>query len=184
MKKLIILSVAAALLCSCTAQRPVEVTELPTQLEQTAAPTPENTYTEAASSNSSRSGEMTKLKETDAFLLSDDEADTLSLYTSVQKDDDGKTDFDDSNEFLLELCSGKKYYTLFDGRISNGQVYFDIVEYDEKPYILTKVVSTAGDYTEVFCIKDNSVFKTDELDLNDLKDKNTNLIYTSTPEYR
>lgn len=190
MKKLIFAFWALVVLSSCTQENASIVTPMPAVYpspvasEQAPEPT-EFKYIEAPITRESASEGMTKLKQTDCFFLSENDADTLTLYTSSQRDESGALMADDSADYLLELSTPDgDIYTLFDASVSNGAVYFDVVEYDEVPYIIVRNISSAGDYSEVFCVRDKSVFKTNSLDLNTLKEKYTNLIYSSVPSYR
>ena len=190
MKKLLLIVVSILVLSSCSPRNNIaeRQTTVPMEYEASETPTPtpdEFKYIEVAVTENTASEGMTKICDSDCFFLSKDDADNVALYTSAQRGEDGRLQYDDSAEYLLEVTSSTgKVYTLFDNRISNGSVYFDIVEFSQKPYIIVRNISTAGDYTEIFCAAEKSIFKTNELNLNTLKEQETNLIYTSVPLYR
>lgn len=124
------------------------------------------------------------VKTVDCSLLSSSSMDTVNLYTSSPKEN-GKFLWDDHARWILEVFAETgEHYILYDLEISNGSIYFDVLEIDEKPYILLRNISTASDYTKVFSIESGKIYETDEVDLNDLTDKVINLIYTSVPNYR
>lgn len=187
MKKQIILLSFIFLLCGCNA--PIKI-NTPTKAPQiTEAPPTEEPvsdgviYDRVEINEESQAGSMTKVASFDAWILSEDTPDEITLYTSAEKHK-GKFEWDDSAEWLLEIHgSDEKYYTLFHERVSLGSIYFDVAEFDEKPYILLRNISTANNYTKVFCIKDDAYCLTNELNLNDLSEHNVNLLYTSTPTY-
>ena len=193
-KKFILLSVFTVLLTSCanTAQTQLPpATTAPSNIaaeKETAAPPTlipekEPEYVPVAPFDVTSSASMTKVKSYSGSILSE-EGDELTLYTSAFKEN-GKFVWDDSADWLLELKSSDgSYYVLYSGMVSNGNVYFDVVSFDEKNYILVREISTAADYTKVFCVKDGEICETTELDLNTLSQKDTNLLYSSVPFYR
>jgi len=187
MKKIIILLTSFTLLSGCT--NPLTVKNEPTTSPvETSAPTDAPTeapvqYIPVDVSSESNADGMTKVASFDMWCLSEDDSDTITLYTSAKKYN-GEFEWDDSSEWLLEISGADgNYYTLFDNRVSLGSIYFDVAEFDEKTYILLRNISTASSNTEVYCVNDGEYCKTNELDLNDLSEYNVNLLYTSTPSY-
>lgn len=130
------------------------------------------------------SNDLTLVATVDAALKTDEAMDTVSLYTSAKKSG-GKFQWDDHAKWVMELVTEQgEIYELYNTTVSNGSIYFDVVEIEGKKYILLKNISTAADYTRVFTFKDQKLYETDELNLNEMKDKVINLIYTSIPKYR
>jgi hypothetical protein len=182
--KIILMFITIAMLSGCSVMNPktlhselqsdtvMEVSENVSEPELTLIPF----------SGESKSEGMTEVKSVPCDLFGGN--DKITLYTSASKEE-GEFVWDDGVEFLLEV---KNYdgdiYTLFDGRVSLGGVYFDVVMFDENTYVIVRNISTASDYSEVFTVKDGELYKTDEIDLNNTKEYDTNLIYTSVPEYR
>ncbi len=53
---------------------------------------------------------------------------TLTLYTSAQKAD-GEIIWDDGQKWIVEITDGNGgYFTLYDQYVSNGSVYYDVVQ--------------------------------------------------------
>lgn len=190
MKKIFILTAAVLMITSCTSQMPerAQVTQPPVSAG-TAAPvqteiSEKTSFTPVPSGPESKAEALTEVDSVDTELLSEDDLDEITLYTSAKKEN-GKFVWDDSQEWMLEIKgTDGKYYTLFDERVSTGNIYFDVAEVDGKKYILLHNVSTAADYIKVFCVNDNDVCATNELDLNSMQTEAVNLIYTSIPFYR
>ncbi|MBP3361876.1 MAG: membrane lipoprotein lipid attachment site-containing protein [Clostridia bacterium] len=190
MKKILTLITAVLILSSCTAQPP-EKTPATTSQAPVSTTAPAKTeaakkvsFTPVESGTESKADTMTEAASVDTELLSEEDMDTITLYTSAKKEN-GKFVRDDSEEWLLEIEGADgKYYTLFDERVSNGNIYFDVAEVGEKKYILLHNISTAADYIKVFCVNDKAVCETNELDLNSMQTEAINLIYTSIPNYR
>lgn len=124
------------------------------------------------------------VKTVDCSLMNSSSMDTVNLYTSSTKEN-GKFLWDDHSRWILEVFAETgEHYILYDLEVSNGSIYFDILEIDEKPYLFLRNISTASDYTKIFTFEENKIYETDEINLNDLTDKVINLIYTSVPNYR
>ncbi len=72
----------------------------------------------------------------------------LTLYTSAQKDGD-EFIWDDSQKWVVEISDGNGgYYTLYDQLVSNGNVYYDVVEKDNGDKIIN-VYTMAGSGTTI-----------------------------------
>jgi len=142
-----------------------------------------NTLTKVKKKGSSSAEGMNEIKTYSGFISSEDDEDEITLYTDADEED-GEIMWDDGNEFLLEIKSADgEYYTLFDGRVSLGYIYFDVADIDGKMYVLVKNISTASLDTDVFTVKDGVWYETNELDLNDLKNSDINVFYSSAPGY-
>ncbi len=92
--------------------------------------------------------------------------------------------WDDSHNWALEVETTDGLYTLFDERVSLGQVYFDIIErYDEDgnaiPVILLHIDSSAEISTMEYTY-DGDGFVEKEI----YSEAGINRIYSSVPEYR
>ena len=180
MKKLFLLLVFVIMLTACS-NNAVETTV-------TCTPSPTESITvekdEVMPQNIFVADGLNLVKSTDCSLLTDSSMDTVNLYTSSSKEN-GKFLWDDHARWILEVFAETgEHYILYDLEVSNGSIYFDVLEIDEKPYIFLRNISTASDYTKVFSFEDGKAFETNEIDLNDLTDKVINLIYTSVPNYR
>ena len=104
---------------------------------------------------------------------------TLTLYTSAEKDGDEFL-WDDSNKWVLELSDGKGgYYTLYDQRVTNGSVYFDVVERDNGDklvylYTITGAGVSVNQYTRTDTgFTEKNVFNSGAV----------NRTFTSVPQY-
>ena len=182
MIKIIILAFISLFLTSCQG----------TSALSTPSPAPEPTETESISYTKEQinpeavfvADKLSLVKTVDCSLLSSSSMDTVNLYTSSEKEN-GKFLWDDHARWLLEVYAETgEHYILYDLEVSNGSIYFDVLEIDEKPYIFIRNISTASDYTKVFSFEDGKVFETKEINLNEMTDKVINLIYTSVPNYR
>ncbi len=182
MKKILILVIISLFLCSCQN----------TSMLSTATPVPEPLQTDAVIPEKEEiapqsvfvADKLNLVKTVDCSLFSNSSIDTVNLYTSSGKEN-GKFLWDDHARWLLEVyAESGEHYILYDLEVSNGSIYFDVLEIDEKPYIFLRNISTASNYTKVFSFEDGKVFKTTEIDLNDMTDKVINLIFTSVPNYR
>ena len=142
------------------------------------------TNTEIPPVQTTASEGLNKVTETQCSLISDSSTETVTLYTSAPKEN-GRFEWDDHARWLLEIASENgDVYTVLDSSFSNGSIYFDILEIDSNKYIFVRNISTASDSTTVFTFKDGKLTETNEIDLNGMKDKAVNLIFTSTPNYR
>ncbi len=182
MKKIFLLAVISLLLSSCQ----------DTGTLSTSTPAPEPIQTdvvipakkEITPQNVFVSDKLNLVKTVDCSLFSNSSMDTVNLYTSSEKEN-GKFLWDDHARWLMEIYAETgEHYILYDLEVSNGSIYFDVIEIDEKPYIFLRNISTASDYTKVFSFEDGKVYETKEVNLNDMTDKVINLIFTSVPNYR
>lgn len=106
-------------------------------------------------------------------------SEALTLYTSAEKDSD-EFIWDDSNKWVLELSDGNGgYYTLYDQRVTNGSVYFDVVERDNGDKIVY-VYTITGAGTSV-----NQYTRTDTgfTEKNVFNSGAVNRTFTSVPNY-
>lgn len=127
---------------------------------------------------------LTPVSTVDCSLISDETFETVALYTSAPKEN-GRFVWDDHARWVLEITSDTgNIYTLYDTEVSNGSIYFDIIEIDSQKFILLRNISTAANYTKAFTFEDGKLYETDEPDLNELKNTTVNLIFTSVPKYR
>lgn len=68
----------------------------------------------------------------------------ITLYTSAQKVDD-EIIWDDGQKWIVEWSDGSGgYYTLYDQYVSNGSVYYDVFQKDNKTYINVYTMSGTG----------------------------------------
>lgn len=127
---------------------------------------------------------LTQVSSVDCSLISKDTFETVTLYTSAQKEN-GRFVWDDHARWVLEITSDTgNIFTLYDTEVSNGSIYFDIVEIDSKKFVLLRNISTAADYTKAFTFEDGKLYETEEPDMNEMKNADVNLIFTSVPKYR
>lgn len=77
---------------------------------------------------------------------------TLNLYTSAQKVD-GEIVWDDGQKWIVEITDGNGgYFTLYDQYVSNGSVYYDVVQKENgasiiNVYTITGAGTTIKQYT-------------------------------------
>ena len=180
MKKICLLFLLSFMLTACSnsvVETTATTTSTPTEttVTQKIYITPQNVFVTEG---------LNLVKTVDCSLLTSSSMDTVNLYTSSAKEN-GKFLWDDHARWILEVFAETgEHYILYDLEVSNGSIYFDILEIDEKPYIFLRNISTASDYTKIFAFEDGKIYETDEINLNDLTDKVINLIYTSVPNYR
>lgn len=180
MKKLILLIGIVIMLSACSNE------VVPTIATTTPSPTENITTakTEITPQPVFVADGLNLVKTVDCSLLSSSSMDTVNLYTTSSKEN-GKFLWDDHARWILEVFAETgEHFILYDLEVSNGSIYFDVLEIDEKPYIFLRNISTASDYTKVFSFENGKVYETDEIDLNNLTDEVINLIYTSVPNYR
>lgn len=185
MKKIFILLTAAVMLTACgnSSQISPSATPQPPQITQT--PEPEAIVkTEVPPVAAASTEGLTAVSSVDCSLISDDTFETVTLYTSAEKEN-GRFVWDDHARWVLEITSDTgSAFTLYDTEVSNGSIYFDIVEVSNKTFVLLRNISTAANYTKAFTFEDSKLYETNELDLNEMKNIPINLIFTSTPNYR
>ncbi|MCD8180609.1 MAG: hypothetical protein LUF26_03910 [Firmicutes bacterium] len=77
---------------------------------------------------------------------------TVTLYTSAQKSD-GEIIWDDGQKWIVEVSDGNgEYFTLYDQYVSNGSVYYEVVQKDSgdmiiNVYTVTGTGTTIKQYT-------------------------------------
>lgn len=182
MKKIFIL-ILILLLAAC-GNTPMP-TPTPTPTVPAETPQPEGPEkTEIPSVTELISDGLTLVSSVDCSLISDKTFETVSLYTSAAKEN-GRFVWDDHARWVLEITSDTgNIYTLYDTEVSNGSIYFDIIEVESQKFILLRNISTAANYTKAFTFEDGKLYETNEPDLNELKNTTVNLIFTSIPKYR
>lgn len=106
--------------------------------------------------------------------------DTITLYTSAEKDDKGFL-WDDSQKWVLEIADKDGgYYTLYDQLVSNGMVYYDVSNRDNGDVIIT-VYTLAGAGTNVIQYTETSDGYTEKSVYNSGA---VNKLFSSIPDYR
>lgn len=104
---------------------------------------------------------------------------SLTLYTSAQKDEEGFL-WDDTQKWVLEVSGGDGgYYTLFDQSITNGSVYFDVLETENgtktiNVYVFGGTGTTIKKYTRT----ENGFSE-----MNVYETGNVNKVFTTIPMY-
>lgn len=125
----------------------------------------------------------TKIKEFNVDLDRDSKEDTISLYTTAERDKQGNFMWDDGQKWLLLVQSGDKFYPLLSEYVQLGSVYFTVSKHSE--YTITKVtviVPTGANLKVVSYSydKDKQGFIEEPI----YHSKEDNFIYTSIPDYR
>ena len=134
--------------------------------------------------NETDTNSMTKVARIEYPILSKESNDKLTLYTSAAVENDIFM-WDDSAHWVIELENSEGLnYTIYNTHISNGSLYFDLMEINNNIYILVRNISTAANYTKVFMVNEGKICETTSLDLNNMSSQNINLIYTSIPIYK
>ncbi len=181
MKKLFILTLILLITACGNVPAPTpspSTTEAPTETPQIVEKTEIPAVTELVSDG------LTPVSSVDCSLISDQTFETVTLYTSATKEN-GRFVWDDHARWVLEITSDTgDIFTLYDTEVSNGSIYFDIVEVDLKKFILLRNISTAANYTKAFTFENGKLYETKEPDMNEMKNTDVNLIFTSVPKYR
>lgn len=112
-------------------------------------------------------------------INSDGKEDTISLYTSAEKEGD-EILWDDSQKWVLEVKTDEGYYILLNQNISNGRVYFDFDEVEDGSYVITLYISS----TLGMNIKQYTYNKTGFVETQIYQSNSINNLHSGIPTYR
>lgn len=105
---------------------------------------------------------------------------TVTLYTSAQKDGN-EIVWDDTQKWILEISDDNGgYYTLYDQKVTNGSVYYDIAEKDGGEKMINVYTMTGAGTTIMQYNKTNSVYSEKEM----YNSGTVNRINTTVPNYK
>lgn len=76
-------------------------------------------------------------------ITGDGEKDTITLYTSAISES-GEIIWDDSQKWVLEIYDGNTYYTLINQSVSNGNIYFNLMQKDDTTSIEAYIITSSG----------------------------------------
>ncbi|MGN0107383.1 MAG: hypothetical protein ACI4A5_06790 [Hominilimicola sp.] len=104
----------------------------------------------------------------------------LTLYTSAQKEG-GEFIWDDSQKWVVEMSDGNGgYYTLYDQLVSNGSVYYDIVQKENGDKIINVYTMSGAGTT----IKQYTRSDTGYTEKTVYNSGVVNRLFSTVPEYR
>ena len=121
----------------------------------------------------------------------DGNQDTVTLYTSAQRDMKGDMMWDDSQTWVLQAdCGENSVYDLYNNRIG-GMVYMNVADYynsGEEEKVITLIISSNtfheireyryDDTLDGACFGETTVFTTD-----DIANEGIGNLYSSIPDY-
>lgn len=105
-----------------------QVADLQDQLQNVGVPNGESTLITATTTNPTSERSWTKLSSFDFDYDLDGTEETLTLYTTAERDDKGNLMWDDGQEWLLLLKDGTSYYSLFKQYVQLGSVFFTVTQ--------------------------------------------------------
>lgn len=111
-------------------------------------------------------------------ITGDGKEDTVTLYTSAESEN-GEIIWDDTQKWVLEIYDGTTYYTLMNQSISNGNVYFDVVQDGDNIIVDTYTITFSQTQ-----IKQYSYNKTGFVEKQIYSSSGVNNMYSSFPVYR
>ncbi len=194
MKKIIFIAMMLIGLSACS---PEELSNISTSNSESTQQTVQtNALTEdemalkhISSSNTSETVEsMNKIRSAEYDFDADGNADMVSLYANVEKDEEGKYIWDDFHRWLLEVEMGNgEFYKLFDNQISLGQLYFDVSEvYNDEVMPVVTIFMTSGSGLEIYQVSfegqdfiERKIYSSEDISTGGI-----NKIYSSIPSYR
>lgn len=111
-------------------------------------------------------------------ITGDGEDDTITLYTSAVSED-GTIIWDDSQKWSLEIYDGATYYTLMNQAVTNGNIYFDVMENEGNTTVNAYIITSAETL-----IKQYSYNKTGFVEKQVYSSGTGNNLHSSFPYYR
>lgn len=194
-KNLILIATAAALLltgCDGGGAQPSASPSPSPSAVQTAAPSPSPTPAAREEEKIELTQEdpfadgWTVVGETEYDVISDGNADIISLVTSAQQED-GVWLFDDSQEWGLVVRTEGGNYVLYDDH-AHGMLYMDVSEFYEGdetvPVISLYIFSGAGTEIRQFRYRDGAFYQSTAYTTTAEADGGINRIYSTVPVYQ
>lgn len=151
------------------------------KVESTPAATDENIkFIGKSNISEAGEGEWTTVDSCNYDITGDGVNDTVTLYTSAPSDDKGIL-WEDSQKWILEVSDGVTgYYTLENISLSNGSVYFSVMELTDGRRAVVMYEYSSSQTTVKEFVFAKSGFNSLEV----YKSDSTNLIHTSIPWYK
>ena len=189
MKKLLILASVLLILTACEAK------EASKPIEPTEAPVVTGTEEPKASGEEIKASEKSAVKEdfsevtvSEYDFNSDGAPDTVTLYSNAEVTENGRFMWEDFHQWILEVkLAEDEYYTLFDGSISTGQLYFEIAElYNEDvlPIVTTFLTTSSSLDINQFSYNGDCFVKDTVYSTEDVSKSGINRVFSSIPSYR
>lgn len=104
----------------------------------------ENRLVQATINDPRQNASWTKIEEVKIDLDRDGREDTLGLYTTAQRDEQGNMMWDDGQNWLLLVQSGAQFYPLMAEYVQLGSVYFTVSKYIEDGTIKVSTIVPTG----------------------------------------
>ncbi len=120
-------------------------------------------------------------------VLNNSKQQTITLYTSAQRDKKGDMMWDDTQEWLLKVETEDGEYDLYSERI-HGSAYMGVYDYygdeDEEKVITLYIETNSGNRITNYVFNDEGNFEESVVySDNDYATHGTSMLYTSIPEY-
>ena len=113
--------------------------------------------------------------------------DLITLYTSATRGDDGQMQWDDSQEWILQVETDDGVYELYNERIQ-GNVYMSVSDYfsdkGDKSVITLFIVTNTSNEVREYSYSDKSFEERITYTTNDFANEGINPLYSSIPQYR
>lgn len=153
---------------------------LPPETDDKEPTEPEKTGRTVVKTNESAAkSNWTLVKRYDGSLMNNDDKSKLSVYTSAETID-GEIIWNDGQQWVVEVDDQNgDYYVLMDKYISNGIVYFEIIEKDGKTAINVFTKTCVG-----MDIKQYTYSKDGFTETTLYNSGTANTLYSSVPDYQ
>ncbi len=188
MKKVLILTLALLTLTACGVKKtskPVSPTEAP--VFETEAPKAGGEEIKA-SKKSAVTEEFSEVTSSEYDFDADGAPDMVTLYSNAEVTESGKFMWEDFHQWILEVkLSGDEYYTLFNGSVSTGQLYFEIAELyndDVLPAVTTFLTTSSSLDINQFCYNGDCFVNTTVYSTEEVSKSGINRVFSSIPSYR
>lgn len=150
------------------------------ELQQTEATEEAVVFVGKSNISEAGSGEWTTVDSCNYDITGDGVNDTITLYTSAPSDDKGIL-WEDSQDWILEVSDGVAgYYTLESTSISNGSLYFSVMEMSDGRRAVV-MYEYSGSQTAV---KEFVFAKAGFNETTAYRSESSNLVHTSIPWYK
>lgn len=138
-------------------------------------------------SQKSAGGDLTEIKSCEYDFDLDGKSDFVRLFVDADVSESGEIYWDDFHEWVLEVqMSSGGFYTLFDGAVSLGQLYFevcDVYNTDVVPVITTYLTTSSSLDIKQFAFVKEEFQVTQIYSSEDVSTSGINRIYSSIPTY-
>lgn len=138
-------------------------------------------------SQKSAGGGLNEIKSCEYDFNNDGKSDFVRLLVDAEVSETGEIYWDDFHKWVLEVqITNGGYYTLFDGSVSLGQLYFevsDIYNKDIVPVITTYLTTSSSLEINQFAFIKDEFQVTRIYSSEDVSESGINRIYSSIPVY-